>query len=87
MPALWSEVPAGRADVYKAKLLAIADLLHPTTWASITSKGQLRNHFDSVVESIKDVVQEARYPWHEIVNCHSDDRHDKRHPDHRHHDE
>lgn len=84
MPALWFEVPT---NGYRAKLMAIADLLHPTAWARITSKAQLRQHFDDIVEGIKAVVHEAGYRWHEISNCKSDhheDRYEKRAD--RHHD-
>lgn len=68
MPALWSEVPT---DVYKAKLMAIADLLHPTAWARITTKGQLSDHFNAIVGGIRDVVRKAGYHWHDIANCKS----------------
>lgn len=66
MPALWSEVPT---DIYKAKLMAVAGLLHPTSWARITDRHDLNEHFEAIVDGIRDVVIEAHYHWSDIVNC------------------
>jgi hypothetical protein len=67
MPALWY---SDQTAAYKAKLLAVADQLHPTAWASISSTSSLKSHFNRAVAAIKDVVVEAGYSWrHEIAAC------------------
>jgi len=66
MPALWY---SKQTSVYKAKLLAVADLLHPTKWARITAAGTLKQHHHSVVDAIHEVVVEAGYNWRDISNC------------------
>lgn len=66
MPALWY---SKQTSVYKAKLLAVADLLHPTNWARITTEGALKHHHHSIVDAIHDVIVEAGYNWRDIINC------------------